>query len=141
MDIWQITPDWLDVYFPPLSTQVAPCPESTIENKLLSYSHTSSLIPINAFPGENQSHEQPTDDVQSLNTTFHRSYHPLFEIDLFLDTLATEFSILTRKFEVGRSAQGRAIDALFISSGEVARHGGEKRTMVVMGPQHSREVR
>ena len=92
-------------------------------------------------------------DLSSLeNTTFHDSYHPLSQIEQFLQQLAHMHAETARLINIGRSAEGRNIFGLTISTGngeseqgtvekkKVRRTKGEKFGLVIQGAQHAREV-
>ena len=77
-------------------------------------------------------------------TTFHESYHPLFEIELFLSKLTTSYPGLVSREVVGWSAQGREIFALKIANSterDDEDERKEKGVLVLSGAQHAREVR
>lgn len=52
------------------------------------------------------------------NSTYHSSYHPLFEIDEFIHQIASLYPSLTRVVHLGHSGEGREMLGLTISSGE-----------------------
>ena len=95
-----------------------------------------------------------------INTTFHESYHPLDEIDAFLNQLSNAYPNTTRLISLGHSAEGREMTALSISTGpykfqddgrkkkKPKKHrkspgakDGMKMGFVIVGAQHAREVR
>ncbi|KAF8964503.1 hypothetical protein BDZ97DRAFT_1815426 [Flammula alnicola] len=106
-------------------------------------------------------------NVTSLqNTTFHESYHPLYEVQSFLNQLANAYPNITRVVKLGQSAEGRDMTGLTISTGPYneAEEGeedegkktkkkskkskktktpgardGEKMGFVIVGAQHARE--
>ncbi|PAV18089.1 Zn-dependent exopeptidase [Pyrrhoderma noxium] len=75
------------------------------------------------------------------NTTFHNDYHPLYEVDEFLEHIAALFPERVTLFELGHSAEGREMYAVRISSNaDAVVRGGERRTgFVISGAQHARE--
>jgi hypothetical protein len=92
------------------------------------------------------------------NTTFHDSYHPLSQIELFMRELVDAHPETARLINLGRSAEGRDILGLTISRGvdddSEKDIGGKKRKkkkkgprkqkeklgFVIQGAQHAREV-
>ncbi|KAG6885190.1 hypothetical protein C0993_004974 [Termitomyces sp. T159_Od127] len=75
------------------------------------------------------------------NATFHEDYHPLSEIDDFVREMAGLRPDLVTVRRVGRSAMGREMVSLVISSGErgKARDARKKLAFVIIGAQHARE--
>jgi len=99
-------------------------------------------------------------NITSLaNTTFHEAYHPLFEINSFLNQLSNAHPNITSLLSLGHSAEGRDMTALAISTGPYKNQGiggkrvkkgnrknheikaGVKLGFVLVGAQHAREVR
>ncbi|KAF8901460.1 peptidase M14 [Gymnopilus junonius] len=94
-------------------------------------------------------------DLSSLtNTSFHESYHPLHEVESFLNQLVFANPNTTRLSNIGHSADGKEMTALTISSGEYkggdkkkkgkekkgrAPRANEKLGFVIIGAQHARE--
>jgi Zinc carboxypeptidase len=89
------------------------------------------------------------------NTTFHDSYHPLSQIEIFMQELVDSHPETARLTNFGRSAEGRDILGLTISTGDDEseevngrkkkkkkrpRKQKEKLGFVIQGAQHSREV-
>ena len=89
------------------------------------------------------------------NTTFHDSYHPLSQIENFMQELVDAHPETARLINLGRSAEGRDILGLTISTGDDDENeecnGGKKRKkklrkqkeklgFVIQGAQHAREV-
>lgn len=77
------------------------------------------------------------------NTTFHDFYHPLFEIDEFMEHLAAMYPDNVTIYELGHSGEGREMYAMRISRG--SQQDGdkpriEKKAFVVTGAQHAREA-
>jgi hypothetical protein len=82
------------------------------------------------------------------NSTYHLDYHPLFEIDGFINELAALYPNVTHVYKLGHSALGREMVSMTISTGaEVAQdRKGQlvtraKPAFVIVGAQHAREVR
>ena len=88
------------------------------------------------------------------NTTYHSDYHPLFEIEVFINRLAALYPNTTELHKLGHSGQGREMMSLTISKGPVVtqtekREGrmhrkqsepSAKPAFVIVGAQHAREV-
>jgi hypothetical protein len=94
------------------------------------------------------------------NTTFHDSYPPLSQIESFMQELVDMYPETARLVNLGRSAEGRDILGLTISTGdddESEEGDGEKKKrkkkkkngskqqreklgFVIQGAQHAREV-
>lgn len=99
-------------------------------------------------------HRNPSTDPWGLsnftNTTYHNSYHPLFEIDSFMDHLAALYPEHVSIYELGHSAEGREMLAMHIHEGfsegenvdtkRKTRTPNGKKGFVIMGAQHAREV-
>jgi extracellular matrix protein 14 len=144
LDIWQVTPDHVDIYFP--------APTSPSSSRIIAYPHSSTLIPIPPPSPPSYSQTQtktnpPTNwtSLPPLFSPYHTSYHPLFEIDSFLYALEREHPELVEVFRVGISGEGRDLLGVRISKGGGGRRGvgkkaGGKMGFVITGAQHAREV-
>lgn len=129
---------------------------------LLELPHSLRNIPLEPHSSSTNRDSKPLDQViedwnlPSLsNTTYHLDYHPLFEIDAFINRLAVLHPNTTRIHRLGHSGQGRELIAMTIS--KVAEESQrktrklrktktklsaeEKLGFVIMGAQHAREVR
>ena len=76
------------------------------------------------------------------NTTFHDSYHPLSQIESFMHELVDTHPETARLINLGRSAEGRDVLGLTISTGddnENEEDNGEKRKKKKKGPRKQRE--
>lgn len=166
LDVWQVAPgSHVDIFSPvsapllPLSLQGIPHSLKNIPAPELS---ASSIPPSKSLIAEW--------DLSSLaNTTFHSSYHPLFEIEAFIHELASLHPDMIRVTTLGHSGEGREMSALSISRAhydtvieDETKGGEEKRekldkkrkrrkkkkhgdiarpAFVITGAQHAREVR
>ena len=76
------------------------------------------------------------------NSTFHDNYRPLDEIDAFIKDLArSQFPHATTSLvELGHSAEGREMYGLKIVSADTGLKKTEKKSFVISGAQHAREV-
>ena len=151
MDLWQVAQSHIDIYSPPSS------PELPIS--LLELPHSSRNITIDAhsFKLSTKSLAESVSDwnLPSLaNTTYHSDYHPLFEIEAFINRLAALNPNTTQLHRLGHSGQGREMVSLTISKGhgvtrtEKKERGINKKQLklyakpafVIIGAQHAREV-
>jgi extracellular matrix protein 14 len=122
--------------------------------------HITTQIPttISKFIGINSEW-----NITSLaDTAFHESYHPLYEINSFLNKLSDAHPNITRLVNLGLSAEGRSMTGIAISTGPYTNQGGGgvgrgniggkrnkkheirqglKLGFVIVGAQHAREVR
>lgn len=55
-------------------------------------------------------------DLSTIDSTFHRAYHPFTAIEAFVDELARTFPEIVETFEIGKSAEGRSIKAMRITT-------------------------
>ncbi|TDL18656.1 hypothetical protein BD410DRAFT_793044 [Rickenella mellea] len=142
LDVWQVTNAHVDVLFTPTSRPLS-------LPKLLS---KGTAIPPAIYSVPTDDTQRPIEEwnIRSFqNTTFHGQYHPLYEIDGFMEDLAALHPDLVKLVNIGHSAEGREMFAISISKptelGEQKRKGkeGEKSTgkpgFVVTGAQHARE--
>ena len=99
------------------------------------------------------------------NTTFHDSYHPLSQVENFMQELVDAHPEIARLINLGRSAERRDVLGLTLSTGDEDESeeciGGQKKTkkkkkkkkkkkgtkkqkeklgFVIQGAQHAREV-
>lgn len=83
-------------------------------------------------------------DLGSLsNSTYHSVYHPLYEIEGFVETVARTHPHLVQLVNLGHSAEGREMTAMRISrSDDGLRKASRKEKVgfVLTGAQHAREV-
>jgi len=85
------------------------------------------------------------------NTTYHSDYHPLFEIDGFLNGLVAFYPNTTQVHKLGHSGEGREMVGITISKGAELEKTMQKKknhprpytkpSFVIIGAQHAREVR
>ncbi|PPR04132.1 hypothetical protein CVT26_001324 [Gymnopilus dilepis] len=146
LDVWRATDSFLDIYSPP-DYPLLPDALGTIP-------HTSTQISTSV---PKQLRSNLSWNLSTLtNTSFHDTYHPLQEVESFLEQLVATYPNVTRLTNLGHSAEGREMFALTISSGEYKnakkkkkkkekeRKGrtpreSEKLGFVIVGAQHARE--
>lgn len=125
MDVWQIAPDHIDIYFPPQSQSL---------NSLWSNPLSSHPIPVPSLsPSPSHSLEPPNNwtSLPPSTSPYHTTYHPLFEIDAFIAQLESGNSgggqVNAKRVRVGLSGEGREIWGIRISSTPVeeGEEGGE----------------
>ncbi|KAF7969474.1 hypothetical protein HWV62_27265 [Athelia sp. TMB] len=149
LDVWQVTPDHVDVYWPPPTSQSG---AAAFEDHLADYAHSAHSIPI---PAPHTPSTSPARD--SLNWTsspassiFHDDYHPLHEIESFMSELAQEHPDIVQVVRVGISGKGRELLGVRIGSPAIWQRRGkkpkgktppskEKMGFVITGAQHARE--
>ncbi|KAI0777722.1 hypothetical protein BD413DRAFT_467519 [Trametes elegans] len=128
--VWQVGPSHVDVYFQPGNQQLdLPFPHAgTIPLKQL-----KDLQPFGV--GSNLS--------SLANSTYHAVYHPLYEIEAFVQEMARTYPDIVQLTNIGHSAEGREMIAMQISKpeDELKRTGNPARKagFVITGAQHSRE--
>ena len=84
-------------------------------------------------------------DLSSLaNTTYHAVYHPLHEIESFMEDLSSSYPSLVQLVNLGHSAEGSEMVAMKISkdTSSLGSHSSntKKSGFVITGAQHAREV-
>ncbi|KAF9787846.1 peptidase M14 [Thelephora terrestris] len=135
LDVWQATPQHIDIYFPSNST--AP----------------PFQLPFQDFPvldfGPAQTANPPNSqswDMSFSTSTFHSSYHPLPEIERFISDLAKEHPNLVELISIGRTTEQREMTVVKISADEKSAPGQKneeplksKGAVVIIGAQHARE--
>ncbi|KAK7062712.1 hypothetical protein VNI00_000200 [Paramarasmius palmivorus] len=143
LDIWS-TSSTVDIY------------SSNIPDALAGYPYTTSQPPQSLHTTQ-ASIGGPWNLSSLTNSTFHQSYHPLYEIDQFIHQLASEYPHLVNVVHLGHSAEGREMLALRISSTSNTtssahtqkkhKHKGKdkpkedppKLSILLLGAQHARE--
>ncbi|EPQ51249.1 hypothetical protein GLOTRDRAFT_108207 [Gloeophyllum trabeum ATCC 11539] len=135
LDVWQVTPSYIDIYFP-LSSGSA--------SALLNRAHTS--IPLASSHIDTPPYPPLPDlsDITSLNTTYHAAYHPLPAIRDFLKSLADQHPDKITLIPLGHSGEGREMVGVKISSPDpctrkVRGSASKKSGFMINGAQHSRE--
>lgn len=116
LDVWHATPTNVDIYTSSLPSELAEAPHKIVSVPPL----TRPLFSYTASP------QRLTDDawnLSTLNTSFHETYHPLDGIYSFFDQLVARFPEVTKMVEMGRSAEGRRIMGLSISTGRYGSGG------------------
>ena len=144
LDIWHATPSYIDIFSP---LDAPPLPPT-----LQSLPHITTQI---SAPVISTNHLKTDWNLSSLeNTTFHDSYHPLSQIENFMRDLADTHPQIAHLNILGRTAEGRDIFGLTISTGlyddehketkkkkkKRLRKQREKLSFVIQGAQHAREV-
>lgn len=129
LDVWQITPSHIDIYFPPQDTSFTfpgsqwAYPESTHPIPIpVPLSDPASFRASAPYPTASTSPallETNWTTLPPSSSPFHTAYHPLFEIDAFLAELEAKRENgagLVKKVRVGVSGQGREIWGVKISN-------------------------
>lgn len=111
----------------------------------MSIPHTSSIIEA---PRTDLKPTAPADwRLESfVNSTYHGKYHPLYEIDRFMQELAELHPNIVKLHNIGHSGQGREMLAMTFSTPLInstlrPQPGPGKLGFVIGGAQHAREVR
>ncbi|KIM38505.1 hypothetical protein M413DRAFT_447732 [Hebeloma cylindrosporum] len=148
LDIWHASKSFVDVYSPPeepfLPADLAKLPHNTTAVSTTTPKHIGTNSEWNL--------------TSLINTTFHESYHPLYEINSFINQLSNAYPNITRLVSLGHTAEGREMTALSISTGpyKPQNEGGKKKKrkkqrktpgakdgmkmgFVIIGAQHARE--
>lgn len=136
LDIWQLSGSHIDIY--------APAQSDPLPSELMNISHVSSTIgaqPV-AYSTVNANWNLPS----FANSTYHGNYHPLYEIDEFIQEVAELNPNLVQLHRIGHSAEGREMIAITLSAPstnptERGLPGPGKLGFVIVGAQHAREVR
>lgn len=81
--------------------------------------------------------------ISLTNSTYHEDYHPLSEVDHFVDELLEQHPDLVTRASIGHSSEGREMYALTISKArtEAKAKYAKKTGFLLTGAQHAREVR
>jgi hypothetical protein len=143
LDIWQVTPSAVDIYSPS---------SSPLPTLLQNLPHNATKISTGDMYSNRKSVSHTGEwNLPSLeNSTYHSSYHPLYEIDAFIHELAALHPNLTHVDYLGHSGERREMLSLTISRKETSlvgfskgrqKRGGKKLGFVITGAQHAREVR
>ncbi|KIK63962.1 hypothetical protein GYMLUDRAFT_40174 [Collybiopsis luxurians FD-317 M1] len=147
LDIWQLSSSYVDVYFPP---------HRELPEELKDVNCTVSEIPPDLDLRTTSGNLAPWNlsTVGPANNTFHSNYHPLHEIDQFMNEISVAFPETVEVFELGHTAQGREMLGIKISKvsddnsrrkkprkkSKFVKGGGVgKPGFVIMGAQHARE--
>src|ERR1700734_3490866 len=117
LDIWQVTPEHIDIYFPPPphhSRAVLSYP-----SQLYDYPHPPAPTPVAPpSPSSPSTLDANWTTLPPLTPPYHASYHPLFEIESFLHELEREQPELVSVFRAGISGEGREVVGIKISREE-----------------------
>ncbi|KAI0070746.1 hypothetical protein K474DRAFT_1631397 [Panus rudis PR-1116 ss-1] len=140
-DVWQLTPAHADIFLNGSHDQ------QLDELLIPPASYTDSLLP-HTLLGVNQ-HQPPSNqwNFSSLdNSTFHTIYHPLQEVEDFIQELYRQYPDLVTPVNIGHSAEGREMYALQITKSKqvkrqhASQHDNARKIgFVLMGAQHARE--
>ncbi|KZT02813.1 uncharacterized protein LAESUDRAFT_729776 [Laetiporus sulphureus 93-53] len=133
VDVWRITPSHVDVYFPSVTHYLSsPFNGADIP-------HKTTEFPLSALsPPTEQPHPKSWNLTSLSNTTFHSVYHPLDEIEDFVQAMVALYPDYVQLVNIGHSAEGREMFAMKISKGQKANFKS-KSGFVVTGAQHARE--
>ncbi|KAJ2988942.1 hypothetical protein NUW54_g8949 [Trametes sanguinea] len=129
--VWQIGPSHVDVYFErPKKRLDLPIPEV-------------GAIPLNSI--DDLYPNIASGKLGSLaNSTYHSVYHPLYEIEEFMQEMASAYPNLVDLINLGHTSEAREMLAMRISRGdsELRKSDGtaaKKTGFVITGAQHARE--
>ncbi|EMD36297.1 hypothetical protein CERSUDRAFT_51898, partial [Gelatoporia subvermispora B] len=136
-DVWNVGPSHVDIYFPShIDYLVSPL-------SLVDVPHVTTSIP--------RPHIEPSSsefittgaswNLTSLsNTTYHSAYHPLYEIEGFMQELESLYPDIVQLAYIGHSAEGREMLAMKISKGTPSSKNQKTQAgVVIAGAQHARE--
>ncbi|TFY63501.1 hypothetical protein EVJ58_g3211 [Rhodofomes roseus] len=130
-DVWRITRSEVDVYFPTAKGFTS----SPFDDD--AFTHNSTYIPRSARPTRQASDPSSWNLTSLANTTFHSEYHPLDEIEDFVQVMAGMYPDLVQLVNIGHSAEGREMAAMRIS--KPGTKTKVKPGFVLTGAQHARE--
>ncbi|KZS90090.1 hypothetical protein SISNIDRAFT_488625 [Sistotremastrum niveocremeum HHB9708] len=134
LDIWHHDSKQLDIYFPTTTT-------ASMHPAL--HRNTSYFEPYSEVPSPQLLAQNAVGwNISDLRaSTFHLSYHPLYEIDSFLEEMANEWPDLVELIDIGASAEGRKTLAVKIARTDLNKKGKrvKKFAYVIQGAQHARE--
>jgi len=135
-DVWQISATHVDVYFPTIDDYLSsPFNDAHILRN-------TTRIPKSAVTPPSLSDllrvRQPWNLTSLSNTTFHSMYHPLYEIEEFMQDMAELYPDFVQLVNIGHSAEGREMVAMRLSKGSRSKVKS-KLGFVVTGAQHARE--
>ncbi|KAI0360633.1 Zn-dependent exopeptidase [Trametes cingulata] len=130
--VWQIGPSHVDIYF-----------EDAAQRLDLSIPEVGSIALDN--PEDLHLYSKGWNLSSLSNSTYHSVYHPLYEVEDFMQELATTFPNNVELVNLGHSAENREMIAMRLSRGtdELKRPGHSSTTkktgFVITGAQHARE--
>ena len=126
LDLWQLTPDHLDVY----------SSSSVLPGALADHPHSKTQIHLPRFRPSDGSDS----DLSSIeNSTFHSSYHPLSDINKFMHDIANLHPDIVNLVPLGHSGEAREMYAMSISR-KSENTPRRKLGFLISGAQHAREV-
>ncbi|PCH37079.1 hypothetical protein WOLCODRAFT_109553 [Wolfiporia cocos MD-104 SS10] len=135
-DVWHLSPTHVDVFF----TSGEDFERSGLYHANIAHT-TTHIHPWMSYPPRYGFPPISSWNLSSLsNSTFHSVYHPLNEIEEFMDAMVELYPDLVQLVNLGHSAEGREMFAMKISKYA----GGKKKPkpkqgFVITGAQHARE--
>ncbi|KAF9443913.1 peptidase M14 [Macrolepiota fuliginosa MF-IS2] len=135
LDVWQLADSHVDIYVPSYSAD--------LPSELTDIPHTLSIITESEI--RPNSSAPPDWVIESFtDSTYHKDYHPLYEIDAFIQGLAELHPDLIKLHNIGHSAEGREMLAITVSaptsdSAPRRQPRSGKLGIVIVGAQHARE--
>ncbi|KAF9061924.1 hypothetical protein BDP27DRAFT_1337417 [Rhodocollybia butyracea] len=140
LDIWQITANYVDIYFPSQT-------ELPEELKKISYTEEeiNATRDIDAWKVSSStfgvSSEWNLSTIWPDENEFHSNYHPSYEIDMFIYELAEGFPGMVQVVHLGHSAEEREMLGIKLSKRppKNLKPNVAKQSFVIMGAQHARE--
>ncbi|KAL4264370.1 peptidase M14 family protein [Pleurotus pulmonarius] len=133
LDVWGASEHFVDIYT---------AGDSVIPKALLSVPHTTSNLSTTVQIPPRDSYTSAIDrwNLTSLeNTTYHAAYHPSWEIDEFMHTLAELYPDEVTILRLGHTAMGREIYGMQISHSTKSSSSKAKPGFLITGAQHARE--
>ncbi|KZT71070.1 hypothetical protein DAEQUDRAFT_707371 [Daedalea quercina L-15889] len=132
-DIWRVTQSEVDIYFPTVDGYN----RSSFNNALITQNVTR-ILSSDVTPPTRWFSDPSSWNLTSLaNTTFHSEYHPLNEIEGFIEAMTGMYPDLVQLANIGHSAEGREMVAMRISKPNTKTK--VKPGFVLTGAQHARE--
>ena len=105
--------------------------------------HEVGSLPLSQFPHTSTGWQVST----FTNSTYHALYHPLYEIEDFMNEMARSYPDLVELVNLGHTGEGREMVAMKLSKAAPSLQGEgpypnsvRKTGFVITGAQHAREV-